>query len=127
MSYIHYNANPANNYVDDCTIRAISTLTGRPWREVYLGVVEKGYEQYVMPSTNKAWMSYMRELGFVRHALPDTCPDCYSVREFCRDHPFGKYLVATHGHVLAVINGDYYDTGDSGDEIPVSFWSFERR
>ena len=125
--FIRYNANPAGNQVDDCTVRAISTLTNRSWREVYLALTEKGYWLYTMPSTNKAWMAYMRDLGYERHNLPDMCPDCYTVREFCIDHPRGRFLVATHGHVLAVIDGNYYDTNDSGDEMPVSYWSIEGR
>ena len=33
------------------------------------------------------------------------------------DHPKGIYVVATGSHVVAVVNGDYYDSWDSGDEI----------
>lgn len=29
MAFIKYNANPSNNRVGDCVIRAISKLTGR--------------------------------------------------------------------------------------------------
>lgn len=35
MSYKHYNANPLDANVSDCTIRAISTAEGKTWDETY--------------------------------------------------------------------------------------------
>jgi hypothetical protein len=58
----------------------------------------------------------------VRESIPSECPDCYSVSQFCDDHPVGKFIVALNGHVLAVEDGNYYDTWDSGDETPIYFW-----
>jgi hypothetical protein len=56
--------------------------------------------------------------------LPNDCPDCYTVEDFCQEHPNGTFVVATHGHVLAVIDGNYYDSWDSGQENPIYY--FER-
>lgn len=64
----------------------------------------------------------MRELGYRRETIPNTCPDCYSLREFCRDNPSGSFLVGTGDHVIAAVDGDYYDTWDSGDTIPIYYW-----
>ena len=33
-----------------------------------------------------------------------------------------KYLIGTGSHAVAVIDGDYYDSWDSGNEIPAYFW-----
>jgi len=35
MAFINYNANPVNNRVGDCVIRAISKATGNTWEEIY--------------------------------------------------------------------------------------------
>ena len=75
-----------------------------------------------MPSVNKVWGNYITSLGFSRYILPDTCPECYTVREFCDEHPRGTFILATNSHVVAVINGNYYDAWDSGDEMPTSVW-----
>ena len=79
-----------------------------------------------MPSVNNLWGSYLRANGFKKIILPDSCPDCYTIAQFCRDFPVGKYMLATGTHVVAVIDGDYYDTWDSGDEVPISYWRKER-
>ena len=79
-----------------------------------------------MASVNNLWSTYLRANGFKRRSLPDTCPDCYTVKDFCIDYPFGKYMLATGTHVIAVIDGNYYDTWDSGNEVPLYYWSKER-
>lgn len=66
---------------------------------------------------NHVWGTYLRNNGFKRFNLPDLCPDCYTVRDFCSDHPTGTFVLATGTHVIAVINGNYYDSWDSGMEI----------
>lgn len=125
MGYIRYNTNPVSNLVGDCVVRAISILTDETWDDVYWGIAIQGFLIKDMPSSNSVWGKYLTLKGFRREVIPNTCPACYSVREFCEEHPYGKYLLATGSHVIAVVDGDYYDTWDSGDEIPIYYW--ERR
>lgn len=40
---------------------------------------------------------------------------CYTVREFALSHPHGIYVVGDGSHAIAVIDGHYVDTYDSGD------------
>ena len=124
--YIPYNANPTGKNTIDCTIRAISKVEGKPWRAVYAGVCINGYESCDMPSSNAVWGAYLKENGFKRYMLPNTCPDCYTITDFCRDHPKGAYILGTGTHVVAVVNGDYYDTWDSGSELPIFYWTKEK-
>ena len=76
-----------------------------------------------MPSSNSVWDSFLRENGYLRYAIPNTCPNCYTVQDFAKDHPKGRYLLATGSHVVAVIDGDYFDTWDSGFEKPKSYYT----
>lgn len=122
MAFVLYNPNPNGNYVGDCTVRAISKLTGQTWNETYWGLAIMGAILTDMPSSNNVWGAYLRKNGYTRHVLPDSCPDCYSIREFCHDFPRGEYMLATGSHVVAVVDGDYYDSWDSGDEVPVYYW-----
>lgn len=75
-----------------------------------------------MPSANHVWGAYLRRCGFVRQIVPNECPDCYTVADFCCDHPEGLFVLAISGHVVAVEDGDWWDTWDSGNEIPVYYW-----
>jgi hypothetical protein len=125
MAYVAYNPNPTRKLVGDCVIRAISRATNKDWEYTYLSIVALGFSMHDMPSSNDVWGSYLILNGFKRYIIPDTCPECYRVADFCWDHPSGDYLLATGTHVIAVLNGDYYDTWDSGDEVPIYF--YERR
>lgn len=121
--FILCNPNPKRRLVIDCTVRAISILLDVSWLYVYDELSQKGREMYTPFVSNDVWDAYLREIGFKRYSLPNTCPDCYSVRKFCQDFQNGKYLLAIGDHVVAVIDGDYYDTWDSGDEIPIYYYT----
>ena len=123
MAYIFFNPNPLGKRVGDCVIRAIAKLTAKDWQTVYQGIAQAGFELCDMPSSNAVWAAYLKRLGYRRFVIPDTCPNCYTVRDFCFDNPRGKYLLATGSHVVTAINGDYFDAWDSGNEIPIYFWS----
>lgn len=120
--YIPYNPNPNGVYVEDCVVRAISVVTGRSWDDIFVHLCLQAYIMKNMPSVNKVWGTYLSSIGFTRFMLPDRCPDCYTVRDFCVDNPIGSFILATGSHVIAVIDGDYYDAWDSGDELPIYVW-----
>ena len=120
--FVEYNPNPEQNLVGDCVIRAIAKLMGTDWDTAYVGVVVQGYKMHDMPSSNRVWSAYLKEHGYKRHTLPDTCPDCYTVEEFAKDHHFGRFLLATGTHVVTIENGDHYDTWDSGNETPLYYY-----
>lgn len=122
MSYIYYNINPDDKLVGDCTVRAISLLTDQKWEETYVALAAYGFEEHDMPSSNVVWSKYLIDLGYTRKQIPNTCPVCYTVKDFCDDFPIGKYMLSTGSHVVAVIDGNYYDNWNSGDEIPTSYW-----
>ena len=117
-----YNANPQGRHVGDCTVRTISKALGKSWEEVYIGLAIEGFIMCDMPTANRVWGAYLKRNGFVREPIPDNCPDCYTVEDFCRDHPSGTYILAIDGHVVCAIDGDWYDTWDSGTQIPVYCW-----
>lgn len=120
--YIHYNPNPYGLSVEDCVVRAIGLATGRSWDDVYFHIGLQGFIMKNMPSVNMVWGEYLRTIGFTRYPLPNLCPECYTVREFCYDHPYGTFILMTGSHVITVINGNYFDAWDSGNEVPIAVW-----
>lgn len=125
MSYVYYNPNPLNLSIGDCTIRAISCALNITWEQTYNLLARQGFQMCDMPSSNRVWGQLLKDYGFKKYQLPDTCPDCYTIRDFCFDHPRGIYIAGTGEHVVCIINGNYYDSWDSGSEIPIYY--FKRR
>lgn len=122
MSYVFYNPNPSKKLVGDCVIRSISRSIGQSWEATFVDLAMYALKMHDMPSSNNVWGAYLRDRGYRKYPIPDTCPDCYSVRDFCYDNPYGDYIVATGTHVINVRDGNYYDTWDSGDEVPIFYW-----
>ena len=118
--YKFYNPNPARNRVGDCTVRAISRATGHSWDHTYAALSAYGLHCKDMPSANSVWGKYLYGQGFRRHLIEDL--DC-TVEDFCRDHPKGTYISAIDGHVVCAVDGFYYDSWDSGQEVPVYYWT----
>ncbi len=122
MSFIYTNPNPAGALIGDCAVRAVAIATGMSWDEAYERLTEYGFRMKNLPNADSVWGAFLLDNGFRRSAIPNTCPICYTVRDFCRDHPQGTYVLGTGSHVVTVIDGDYYDTWDSGSEVPVVYW-----
>lgn len=123
--YVFANPNPHKLITDDCVIRAISLAEGRSWDDVYADLCVEGYINKEMPNGNYVWGKYLTDKGYARYLLNDSCPDCYTIREFSLDHPKGVYIVATGTHAVCVIHGDYFDVFDSGSAVPLYYFALE--
>lgn len=121
--WIEFNNNPAGRRVGDCAVRAISVALNVDWEDAYEMVTRAGYWMCDMPSSDSVWGSVLRGAGFTRHAIENTCPDCYTAGEFCKDNPHGVFVLGFGGHVATVVDGNLYDSWDSSREIPVYYWS----
>ena len=120
--FIEKNLNPYNKRTDDCVVRALAMALNIDWRSAYTMLSAHGLKLGDLFSKNYVWSDLLTSLGFTRSHIPDTCPHCYTVRDFAREHPQGVFMVGTGDHVLTVIDGDYIDSFDSGDMIPIIYF-----
>lgn len=125
MAYQYYNPNPLSKSVGDCVIRALSKALDTDWYTIYSELTVQGYAMADMPSSNAVWGQYLKSKGFRRYIIPNTCPDCYTVADFCIDNPQGTYILATGSHAVTVQNSTWFDSWDSANEIPIFFWKKE--
>jgi hypothetical protein len=120
--WIEFNPSPTGRRVGDCAVRAIAKALDDDWEKSYMMLAANGFGMGDMPSSDSVWGSVLRQHGFYRESIPNTCPDCYTARDFCKDNPKGTFVLGFGGHVATVVDGDLYDSWDSSDEIPVYVW-----
>lgn len=122
MSYRYYNPNPTNKDVGDCVVRAFSAATDSDWDTAFLKLVLRAYVMHDMPSSNAVWDAQLKSEGFEVDVIPNLCPNCYTVRQFAEEHPYGTFVLGTGTHAVAVINGEYWDAWDSGSKVPIYYY-----
>ena len=122
MSWIRANPNPCRREEPDCVVRAIAIATEQTWDEVHWDLCVMSHALCTMPSVNWLWGRYLKQCGFEEFLLPESCPECVTVRKFCEVYPEGTYVIGTGSHAVCVRDGDYWDSWDSGDEVPSFFY-----
>lgn len=118
----YFNPNPQRLNVGDCTVRSICAATGMDWNTVHKALCDLSGEMADMPSADRVWWTLLKQFGFTQKRMIDRCPDCYTVSDFCRDHPRGIYILGPHEHAVCAINGDWLDSWDSGQTVPTYYF-----
>ena len=118
--YRYFLNNPCGKNVGDCVIRAISKVMDVSWVAAYKDLCDLGLRLCDLPNSNYVWSNYLRRKGFKRYAI-ENC----TVKEFCNEYPHGIYVLSTGSHIVACIDGLYYDAWDCGNEFIESYWRKE--
>lgn len=121
MAWKYFNPNPKGKETGDCTVRAICAVTGLSWYEIHRQLCDLSRIMGDMPSGDEVWWKLLELYNFKRITMIDQCPECYYVRDFAKDHPYGDYILGPKEHAVAVIDGDWYDTWDSGATVPLYY------
>lgn len=123
MAYTYYNPNPvARTFVEDCVPRALSKALDIDWEMAHVLLDNASIKMGDMPHSIEVLSAILRQNGFYRDIVPNTCPDCYTLEDFCNDHPQGKFVVGLGSHVAAIEDGVIYDTSDVSMELPLYYW-----
>lgn len=118
--YIYFNSNPLERKdVGDCSVRAVAKALNTDWETAYTKLSLNGFTMGDMPNSNQVIGSLLRQNGYYRAAIPNSCPDCYTIGQFANDNPRGKFVLGTGNHVVCIDEGNIYDTWDSSDLVPV--------
>ena len=104
--YRFYNNNSLGNYVNDCTIRAISLAEGNSWDYTYNKMSDLAQSKGTM----------MDDRNFIRWYLDTNykrIPRIYgSVGTIAGEYPDKTLLITMAGHITCSKNGVIYDSFD---------------
>ena len=119
-NYVYYQPNKKalkDNY-GDCQIRCMSKVLNKSWLDTFDSLIPFMREEQVNGIFNGDLASrhrIMEKLGFkysgVSNKRGSKRP---TVKEFAGKHKEGTYVLMVANHVVACVDGKFYDTWDSG-------------
>lgn len=116
--YFQPNEKDIKDKVGDCQIRAFCKALNLTWLQAFdmtIPICRELQTYTIFDCDLKKTKAAMETFGFVYTGISNrkgsTRP---TVDEFAKDHPHGTYIVTVAHHVVAVVDGKYYDTWDSG-------------
>lgn len=110
--YQYFNPNPLGKSVDDGIIRALCKATGNRWDDVLLDLFVSAYNLADVPTSSAVWGAYLKDNGFKQFLISEE----KSIKEFCELNSNGEYIVVTPSHAVYILDGNYFDEWDSGEE-----------
>lgn len=123
--YKYYQPNKKDlkdNY-GDCVIRALTKITGKEWLEVFEELLPYARELQCMPNGKPVYEQYLKDNGFeyvgISNKKGSKRP---TVESFTKDHKEGTYYLIVANHVVASVDGIYYDTWDSKNCCLYGYW-----
>ena len=117
-----FNNNPCGRNVGDCAVRAISVALDISWEEAFALLADAAYKMCDLPSSDAVFGAVLRQRGFYKAIIPNSCPVCYTASDFANENPEGIFVVGFGGHVATIRYGVLYDSWDSSNEIPIYVW-----
>ena len=122
MAYVFYNPNPVGRFVKDCMPRALSKALDIDWDTASVLLCNAAIKMGTVECSNEVLAVVLRQHGFYRGAIDNTCPDCYTAEDFCNEHFKGTYILGFGDHVCCVKDGTIFDSWDSSLELPIYYW-----
>lgn len=111
-----YNANPVENFTDDCTVRAISCATGKSWDYVYDELSDLAQIKGTMMDNREFIIDYLDSRYKRVPYLPNT------VGETSDMYVNNILLITLHSHICCSKFGIIYDTFDPRDKFVEEAW-----
>lgn len=107
IKFEYYDPYPKKHIKDlnDCYIRAICKATGLEYDKVYYDLFDIAKRDLLQMNDNSVITSYLGRFNY-----KVTFPNNKVMLEFMIEHKEGRYLIATKKHIVAYIDGVFYDT-----------------
>ena len=122
-TFKYYNANPNNNHVADCVVRAISTALNQSWEQTYSELCMLGLEMHSMPNCKEVYTKYIESKGWRKCKQPRKSDNTkYISKEFVK---IIKGTVLAHigcHHIVCIKDNKVLDIWDSTNGCIGNYW-----
>lgn len=118
--FVYYQPNKKDlkDKFGDCQIRALSKFFDCTWLEAFdmtLPLCREAQINMIFNAPPKERNVQLAKLGLVYTGISNKQGSHRpTVESFAHSHPKGRYILMVANHVVACVDGRYYDTWDSG-------------
>ena len=114
-----FNPNPKERNIGDCTLRSYCAAFGISWDKAFdiaskVAKENSSMIQYVADKVLVEEFNCVVDEKYNKKTVKSK--DRIKVNEFALSHPYGTYILHVPKHQVTVINGEYWDSWDSGDK-----------
>ena len=107
----------------DCTVRALMKLLEITWVEAYDELCKQGRKQMRMPNEMPCVAAVVESYGYKKQSIPVVKGSKRpTVAAFAAHYKQGRYLLNVANHVVACVDGHYYDSWDCGEKCVYNYW-----
>lgn len=118
FKYFQPNKKDLKDKVGDCQIRALCKVLELTWLEAFdltIPICRDLQTYTIFDCDLKKTNAAMESLGFQYTGISNKKGTRRpTVDSFTKEHKTGRYIVKVAHHVVAVVDGHYHDTWDSG-------------
>lgn len=126
-TYFQPNKKDIKDQVGDCQIRAFCKVLDIDWLAAFdmtIPICRELQTYTIFDCDLKKTKAAMETLGFTYTGISNKKGSKRpTVDSFAKDHPTGRYIVSVSHHVVAVVDGKYYDTWDSGGKSLYGYYT----
>ena len=129
FKYYQPNKKDVKDQYGDCTVRALSKALNCTWLEAFEAMIpickeEQTTNIFSVPAKKKT--DLLSRLGFSYTGISTKKGTRRpTVDTFAKEHKHGIHIAIVANHVVAVVDGYYYDTWDSGQCKMYGFYTKE--
>ena len=125
--YFQPNKKDLKDKYGDCVIRSMCKALDMEWLDVFDEMQPISREMQVPFNCRPCYEKYLEEVkGFnytgISNKKGTKRP---TVESFARANRVGTYVLRLAHHIVTVVDGFYYDSWDSGQEVPIFYWAKE--
>lgn len=122
--YYQPNQKDVRDKYGDCVVRALSKVLDMSWIEVFEMLIPISRDLQMMPNASGVFSAVLINHGYIYHGISNKKGSKRpTVASFAANNPTGRYFVNVAHHSVAVVDGKYYDTWNSGNTCMYGYYA----
>lgn len=126
--FVYYQPNKMDlkDKYGDCVIRSLTKAMNKEWIEIFHELLPIAESFQCMPNSDVCYKTYLKQNNFTYHGISNKKGSIRpTVESFAKDHKQGTYVLSIAHHLVTCVDGQYFDTWDSGQKSLYGYYEKE--